>query len=465
MNFLALSELEHRILDSCAELGVVPYKDTPRKRPERGGEASRPQFDDAQDPGKFRVGLLWLETTGDKFVVSLLAKCATGIVRHLLGSAGAPARRFFHRLVVGNNRRLAVDDVDLSVDSTAETLRGKDGPGVGSPCGALKSRASQSRLAQQSRVRFSVAEHRAVLLIVRGSDGTRSWRVTTSWATLGSGCSESGVLRELRRSPPRRHSGGAPSGIADLGHDQAHSGGGSESSGSSSSIVQSSQLPGKSAARRRRPAGCGGGEQQVLSGGGVPLSAARRSAVLRRSRARGGRSRGSSCSPGSREGCGTGPAHGLARRSLGRWGRGSADKLRATQGIPHQTTTAPLSANSAAWTTPRLARIAAKNCDHPLRHCEFGNELSPHSGGNNNPPQIPSLLSHDNSHRTSRTNNSHLERIIYEMCERLNNRLIDLDPRIHAIEEAKRQARKRPKQCTLPRTSGDTSPPLQIDDD
>ncbi|CAN7987840.1 unnamed protein product, partial [Ixodes pacificus] len=198
------------------------------------------------------------------------------------------------------------------------------------------SRASQSRLAQQSRVRFSVAEHRAVLLIVRGSDGTRSWRVTRSWATLGSGCSGSGVLRELRRSPPRRHSGGAPSGIADLGHDQAHSGGGSESSGSSSSssIVQSSQLPEKSAALRRRPAGCGGGEQQVLSGGGVPLSAARGSAVLRRSRARGGRSRGSSCSPGSREGCGTGPAHGLARRSLGRWGRGSADKLRCAARSP-----------------------------------------------------------------------------------------------------------------------------------
>ncbi|KAG0424932.1 hypothetical protein HPB47_027857 [Ixodes persulcatus] len=78
--------------------------------------------------------------------------------------------------------------------------------------------------------------------------------------------------------------------------------------------------------------------------------------------------------------------------------------LSATQGIPHQTTTAPLSANSAAWPTPRLARIAAKNCDHRLRHCESGKELSPHSGGNNNPPQIPSLLSNDDSHRTSRTN-------------------------------------------------------------
>ncbi|KAM7282021.1 hypothetical protein ISCGN_002179 [Ixodes scapularis] len=50
-------------------------------------------------------------------------------------------------------------------------------------------------------------------------------------------------------------------------------------------------------------------------------------------------------------------------------------------------------------------RIAAKRCDHRLRHCESGNELSPHGGGNNNRPQIPSLISNDNSHRTSRTNN------------------------------------------------------------
>ncbi|CAN7986652.1 unnamed protein product, partial [Ixodes hexagonus] len=45
------------------------------------------------------------------------------------------------------------------------------------------SRASQRRLAQQSRVRLSVAGHRAELLIVRGGDGTRSSRVTTTSLT------------------------------------------------------------------------------------------------------------------------------------------------------------------------------------------------------------------------------------------------------------------------------------------
>ncbi|KAG0445044.1 hypothetical protein HPB47_001554 [Ixodes persulcatus] len=173
-------------------------------------------------------------------------------------------------------------------------------------------------------------------------------------------------------------------------------------------------------------------------------------------------------------------------------------ELSATQGIPHQTTTAPPSANSVDWPTRRLTRTAAKSCVHHLLHCEYENEPSPHSGVNNNPPRISSLLSNDNSHRTSRTNNStkfsalktppligtpdttpltsraptpvptnisHFERIIYEMGERLDNHLITLDQRIHANEEAKRHARKRPKQCTLFRTSGDMSPPLQFDDD
>ncbi|KAG0417938.1 hypothetical protein HPB47_005246 [Ixodes persulcatus] len=92
--------------------------------------------------------------------------------------------------------------------------------------------------------------------------------------------------------------------------------------------------------------------------------------------------------------------------------------------------------------------------------------------------QLPLLPTHptldrdpDTTPLTSRaptpvpTNISHFERIIYEMGERLDNHLITLDQRIHANEEAKRHARKRPKQCTLFRTSGDMSPPLQFDDD
>ncbi|KAG0415383.1 hypothetical protein HPB47_007443 [Ixodes persulcatus] len=48
MNLPGLSELELRILERSTELGVVPYEDTPRKRPERSGEASRPQLDNAR---------------------------------------------------------------------------------------------------------------------------------------------------------------------------------------------------------------------------------------------------------------------------------------------------------------------------------------------------------------------------------------------------------------------------------
>ncbi|KAM7291318.1 P2X purinoceptor 7 [Ixodes scapularis] len=46
MNLPGLSELEVRILHRSAELGVVPYEDTPRKRLKRAGEASRPQLDE-----------------------------------------------------------------------------------------------------------------------------------------------------------------------------------------------------------------------------------------------------------------------------------------------------------------------------------------------------------------------------------------------------------------------------------
>lgn len=60
------------------------------------------------------------------------------------------------------------------------------------------------------------------------------------------------------------------------------------------------------------------------------------------------------------------------------------------------------------------------------------------------------------------THHGHIERLIHEMGERLNSRLTALDRRLHAIEEANRQARKKPKKRFSPRTTGNASTTLPI---